>query len=96
MTRVRPATQQPFDFDGRTFSPTLDGARLAGQLQRVREIMRDGRWHTLRCLAAQTGGSEAGVSARIRDLRKPRFGAHAIERRRVADSGLYEYRMVTT
>lgn len=37
--------------------------------------------------------SESGISARIRDLRKPEFGGHTIERR--ARSGnLYEYRMV--
>ena len=79
-------------FDGNeTYSPELDCARLTGQLAAVYEATRDGRWHTLSHLARAAGASEASVSARLRDLRKPRFGAHQIERKRV-DGGLYVYR----
>lgn len=80
-------------FDGATFDKDRDGVRLTGQLARVRYAMGDGRWHTLAQLARDTGGSEASVSARLRDLRKPRFGAFDIERRHV-EGGLWEYRMV--
>jgi hypothetical protein len=79
-------------FDGRTFSPVEDGERLAGQLERVRRYMSDGAWHTIAEVAAAVGGSEAGVSARIRDLRKPRFGAHKILHERL-NRGLWQYRM---
>ena len=89
---------QPTLFDGSTFSPSLDSARLTGLLLRVREALRDGQWWTLADLVASCGGSEAGVSARLRDLRKPRFGGHKIEGRRVdiigGKAGLWEYRMV--
>jgi len=44
-------------------------------------------------LAHWAGGSEASVSARLRDLRKAKFGAHTIERQRVS-AGLFRYRMV--
>lgn len=78
-------------FDGRTYQPERDRERLSGMLARVAATMADSRWHTLRELAEATGGSEAAVSARLRDLRKPRFGGHIIERRYVV-SGLWEYR----
>ena len=78
-------------FDGPGIEPQ-DVQRLATQLEKVRSVLRSGRWVTLAELAAATGGSEAGVSARIRDLRKLRNGSMRIDRRRVA-GGLFEYRM---
>jgi len=56
-------------FHGATFSPADDGARLTRQLDLVRRCLSDGDFWTLTALASVTGGSEAGVSARIRDLR---------------------------
>ena len=79
-------------FDGETYDPDLDHDRLAVQLGRVRRAMSDGQPHTLRDLACATGDPEASVSARIRDLRKPKFGGRTIVRARVA-KGLYTYRM---
>ena len=79
-------------FDGITFDEAQDGPRLTTQLDRVRELMSDGRWHSLRWLADAVGGSEAGVSARIRDLRKVRFGARTVDRKRI-DGGLWVYRL---
>jgi hypothetical protein len=70
-------------------------ARLAGLLARVHNAMSDGRWWTLHDLSSRTGGSEASVSARIRDLRKPEYGAHRVERRGTADAGIFMYRLVT-
>ena len=78
--------------DGITYSHRLDHARLSLQRQRVWDLMQDGHWHTLEEIAHATGSPEASVSARLRDLRKPRFGAHNVERRRVA-GGLHEYRV---
>ncbi len=80
-------------FDGETFAPHRDGARLTGQLDRVRLVMADARWRTLRTIAKAVDGSEAGVSARLRDLRKPRFGGHTVERRYQAE-GVWEYRLL--
>lgn len=37
--------------------------------------------------------SETGISARLRDLRKVKFGAYVVERRRRGEGGLYEYRV---
>jgi hypothetical protein len=79
-------------FDGRTYSAKLDEARLLTLQDRVFALMSDHEWHRLSDLAVATGGSEAGVSARLRDLRKSKWGAWTVERRRVA-GGLWEYRM---
>lgn len=79
-------------FDGATFDQERDGKRLNAQLFAVRAAMGDGQWWTLADLAERCGAPEASVSARIRDLRKPRFGGHMIERRFVR-RGLFEYRM---
>jgi biotin operon repressor len=97
MTRVRAIRSDSpkiYHFDGETFSPEADGARLSRQLDRVKEKMRSGDWHTLSALAASVEASEASVSARIRDLRKPRNGGYTVLRRRVAGiPGLWEYKL---
>lgn len=82
-------------FDGEAIEPGLDDARLGRQLAGVLAALSRGGWWTLAELTAVAGGSEAGVSARVRDLRKTRFGGHVIERRRRGDPtrGLHEYRL---
>lgn len=70
-----------------------DEVRLTGQLMRVMALMRDGKWRTLQDIAVQVGGSEAGVSARLRDLRKPAHGAHRVEREKKTEGGLWQYRV---
>lgn len=67
---------------------------LEGQVRQVAEAMGDGRWCTLRGLSGQLGIEPQSVSARIRDLRKPDFGAHVIEKRPTR-RGQYEYRLVS-
>jgi len=79
--------------DGSTYSHPRDGVRLHAQHHRVLACLRDGAWWTLGTLREATGDPEASISARLRDLRKPRFGAHLIEGRYVR-RGLWEYRLV--
>lgn len=79
-------------FDGATFNQERDGDRLAGQLGAVYEVLSDGRWHKATELERRVGSNWASINARIRDLRKPRFGGHKIARRNVG-GGLWEYRM---
>ncbi len=83
-------------FDGITYDPKLDYQRLSGQLKRVFGVMVKGGWHTLAEIAQQTGDqSEAAISARLRDLRKSKFGGFEVERRRrgAAKKGLWEYHL---
>lgn len=86
-------TGRAIAFDGETFDQSKDGPRLGRQLDAVLSLMRDGRWRSIPEILAAIGmGSEAGISARLRDLRKPKFGCHTVERRRRV-GGLWEYRL---
>lgn len=86
-----------FTFDGKTFSYPRDSSRLTQQIYRVFSYMRDGAWRTLGQIAEHTKDPEASVSARLRDIRKPRFqkifGKWKVERRFVR-RGLFEYRLL--
>lgn len=84
-------------FDGDTYDPEKDGARLGKQLLAVRKLMLDGIWRTLAEIERDTGYPQASVSARLRDLRKEKFGGYSVERRRSEyAAGLYEYRVTRT
>lgn len=87
-----PDQPTPPAFDGATFQLELDGERLGAQAERVWNVMRDGAWHTLAQLAAATGDPEASVSARIRDLRKLRFGGYVVARER-GRGGQWRYKL---
>jgi hypothetical protein len=79
-------------------------------LRRQRDVLRDvmlsagqcGRWLTLRELARLTRYGEASISAQLRHLRKPEYGAFVLDKRRreeeevgrIAEQGpLWEYRL---
>lgn len=82
----------PDTFDGDTFERDADGKRLGKQLLAVRALMIDGVWRTLDDISCATGFPQASVSARLRDLRKPRFGRYDVERRRKT-AATFEYRL---
>ena len=83
------------DFNGETYERERDHDRLANQLRAVRDVMLDGVWRSLMNISFQTGAPEASVSARLRDLRKVRFGGYIVERRYAGD-GLWEYRLIVS
>lgn len=71
---------------------------MGRQLKAVRDILSDGDWWTfdrlkVSMLNSGIGISEAGVSARLRDLRKPCYGGHVIDRRATGRKGIFEYKM---
>ena len=92
-------------FQGATYDAAKDEKRLTRLLDAVGDALRSGGRWTLRDLQQQCGGSEAGISARIRDLKQVANGGnyergvrvretgHDIHKERVADSGLWEYWM---
>jgi hypothetical protein len=89
---VAPASPE---FDGDDYQPATDKKRLTTQLDEIFAVLKSGAWYTLFELARLTGHPEASISAQLRNLRKPRFGGHKIEKRRQhAGGGLYEYRLV--
>jgi hypothetical protein len=72
-----------------------DTVRYAGQLARVRDLMSNGAHLSLTEIATATGMLETSASARLRDLRKPQFGAHVVTSRLRPD-GEREYQLVLT
>lgn len=70
-----------------------DVDRLCGQILRVYDAIYSGRWMTLDEIHQATGDPEASISAQIRHLRKYRFGAHQIDKRRRNDGNQWEYRL---
>jgi hypothetical protein len=86
--------QTALNFDGATFNPVLDGRRLGDQLAAVKELMLDGNWRTLAQIKDVLGHPETSISARLRDLRKDRFGGLQVYRRRIpGTNGLHEYKV---
>lgn len=81
------------DFHGETYDPDRDHDRLATQLATVRDLMHDGNWRTLDEIAEATGHPAPSVSARLRDLRKRRFGGFTVQREHV-ENGLHRYRVL--
>ena len=79
-------------FDGADYVPSRDDVRLTGQLERVFNLMADGKWRTLRQIAEGTGDPEASISAQMRNLRKARFGGHTVNKTYQSD-GLYVYQL---
>ncbi len=92
---IRIESQVNFRFDGPDYDSKLDARRLTGQILRIYAGMRDGGWRTLGEIEALTGDPQASISAQLRHLRKPRFGAYVVDKRRRGDRerGLFEYRV---
>ena len=89
------ATPMP-EFDGGTYEHEFDYERLGKQMRTVAGVMLDGEWRTLEEISYRTGYPEASISARLRDLRKRKFGRHVVNRRARGDRerGLFEYQLL--
>lgn len=85
--------QHELRFDGATYDHARDSARLGEQMLAVLSVMSDGQWRTLAGIAAETNAPEASISARLRDLRKPRFGGHTVNREYIR-RGLFQYQLL--
>ncbi len=79
-------------FDGRTFDPARDGKRLTRQLDMVKQILRDKKPRTLNEIREEIWLHYGVRAARLRDLRKPKFGAAEVKSGRRTD-GVWEYWM---
>jgi hypothetical protein len=89
--------QESFRFDGDTFDPDRDAERLSKQLFAVKQhcLERFPGWVFLEDLAKDLGyppTSIPALSARLRDLRKDRFGAYQVDSENVG-GGLWRYRV---
>ena len=97
-TEEMTTTQPELDFDGKTFNKDHDGKRLTNQFRLVFDLMKDGAWRTLSQISERTGFPEASISARIRDFRKPKFGAHLVNsKRKIMEGSIFcgwEYQLI--
>ena len=90
IARLRgPATP---NFKGVAYRNAEDGERLADQFERVWEIMRDGRSHTIAEVAERTGDPAHSVARQIRYIRGAARGSHVVEREHLG-RGLHAYRV---
>lgn len=80
--------------DGQTFDHKRDGARLNKQAQDVFNLLANGQWYTLDQISYCTNHPQASVSARLRDLRKPKFGGFTVEKRNLG-KGTWIYRLTS-
>lgn len=84
---------RPLDFEGPAYEPALDRERLTRQHEKIRDFLlaRPGQWFTLRELAEVLHEPEASISAQLRHLRRPRFGAFLTPKRRRDGGAAWEY-----
>lgn len=96
MTTNRNTRQRALCFDA-PLTPE-DMPRLGTQQRAVLALMLDGVWRTLadirECLHnSGIAASEAGISARLRDLRKKPYELNVERRRVIGANGLFQYRI---
>jgi hypothetical protein len=83
------------DFDGVTYDPKQDKARLAGQMNAVFKLFKDGKWRNLNEAKGALQFPTQAIGARLRDFRKPKFASFGVwmESKRVS-GGTWAYRLV--
>lgn len=84
-------------FNGAEYKTEDDHKRLSKQHVRIRNVMLDGEWRTIKEISSLTKDPEPSVSAQLRHLRKERFGGYVVERRSRGnrEKGLFEYRLLS-
>lgn len=94
MSQLSLLEYQPPKFQGSTYDPALDEARLLSQQARVNALMADAQWRTLGQISEALGYPEASISARLRDATRPEHGGFIKDRERVpGERGLFRYRL---
>ena len=83
-------------FGGATYEAE-DSPRLSEQLRFVLLILKRGEWYSAEELQKELKrwdikAGTAGITARIRDLRKKKFGGHKIPHKRI--KGVDRYRLL--
>jgi len=81
-------------FNGSDYIPKLDHVRLTTQMDKIRNLMIDGKFRTLGEIELATGYPQASISAQLRNLRKSKFGDHTMNKQRRKLAGLFEYQIL--
>lgn len=96
-TRWEATKASPPLVNGPGYIREFDEARIKGATKLVFDLMKDKQFRTLSQIhRAINKGSEAGISATLRNFRKERYGLHTVNRRRTGDpkNGLFEYQLI--
>ena len=83
-------------FNGSDYVPHFDDTRLKGQMKRIYDVMKDGKFRTLSEIEQLTGEPQASISAQLRHFRRERFGSNIINKRIRGERscGLWEYSLI--
>jgi hypothetical protein len=85
--------QKELVFDGDDYIHERDGKRLAKNHFKLKNLMEDSVYRTLKEISYITSIPEASVSAGLRDFRKERFGGHILNKKYL-ENGLYSYQLI--
>lgn len=80
-------------FHGSDYDHERDGVRLGNQANQVFELMKDGRWRSIREVSIAINQPETSVSAQLRNLRKQRFGGHTVNKVHIGE-GFWRYQLI--
>lgn len=82
-------------FDGQDLNDQ-DNHRLTTQYDNIFNYMKDGVYRSLYQISKNLDYPESSVSAQLRHMRKPRFGSHTINRKRIKTptGGTYMYQLI--
>lgn len=83
-------------FNGSDYVPKYDDARLKGQMKRIYDLMKDGKFRTLQEIEQATGDPQASISGQLRNFRKLQYGSMTVNKQIRGDRerGLYEYQLI--
>lgn len=82
-------------FDGEGVTPDMVPA-LTDQLQRMYDLMKDGRWYTPKEISEACNLFANSVMAQLQNFRKEKTGAYLVTKRKRASGpqdGMYEYQL---
>ncbi len=82
VARLAARRKQKPDFAGADYQPGRDRERLTKQVWRVLAVLEDRQWYSVQEISRLAECPENSAQAQVRNLRKPQFGGHKIERRR--------------
>ena len=80
-------------FSGSDYQPERDKERLTQDYKKIKDLMSDGEWRTIRQVADATGSPDGSASAHMRAMRKKENGGHAVIKK-YEGNGKYLYRLV--
>ena len=88
--------QYPVKVAAKPYTPDLaTHQRIESQRAEVGRLMRDGKWRTVPEIAEALRyppASIPAIGARVRDMRKPKYGAHTVDRNE-RKPWLFEFRV---